>query len=163
MTIAEQLFKEGMEKGLLEGKKEARKKGLEIGMQEAKMEVAKQMLLAGEPIEKIKEYAKLTDEQIEEIRKKLVNFQVQLPDEFLPLLDKLNGESMDKKVRVAFAINLFVNKSVSLEKAAELSGETLLNFIDILKEQDIFWGEYTNEDKKQDDRVKKKMMKEMES
>lgn len=97
MTIAEQLFKEGMEKGKQEGilegmekglqkgkqegilegiekgKKEGKKEGLLEGLQKGMLEVAKQMLSAGEPIEKIKKYAKLTDEQIEEIRKGLTN------------------------------------------------------------------------------------------
>ena len=87
--------------------------------------------------------------------------KVNLPEEFMPLLNKINGDSMDKKIRIALSINLFVNRTVSLEKAAELSGETLADFIDILKEQEIPWGEYTEEHKKQDDKVTKKMMKEM--
>jgi len=62
-------------------------------------------------------------------------FQLQLPEELLPFLDKINGDSINKKVRVAFAINLFAQKTVSLGKAAELSGETLIDFMDILKEQ----------------------------
>lgn len=88
-------------------------------------------------------------------------FKINLPEEFLPLLDRIEGNSMDKKIQTALAINLFVNKTVSLAKAAELSGETLLDFIDILKDQDIYWGEYTEEHKKQDDKVIKHMMKEM--
>lgn len=88
-------------------------------------------------------------------------FQLQLPAEFLPLLDKINGDSIDQKVRLAFAINLFAKKAVSLEKAAELSGETLVDFMDILKEQGLPWGEYTEEHMGQDDMVIKKMLKEI--
>lgn len=87
--------------------------------------------------------------------------KINIPEDFIPLLDKINGDSMDKKIRIPLATNLFVNKTVSLEKSAELSGKTLIDFIDILKEQDIPWGEYTQEHKKQDDIVLKKMMKEM--
>ena len=90
-------------------------------------------------------------------------FQLQLPEELLPFLDKINGDSMNQKVRVAFAINLFSRKIVSLEKAAELSGETLVDFMDILKEQRYPWGEYTEEHLQQDDRVIRKIMKEMDS
>lgn len=93
MTIAEQLFKEGKKEGLLEGmekgmekgkqegilegiekgKHEGKKEGLLEGLQKGMLEIAKQMLLAGEPIEKIKKYARLTDEQIEQIKKELTN------------------------------------------------------------------------------------------
>ncbi|MDA8221978.1 UPF0175 family protein [Desulfosporosinus sp.] len=90
-------------------------------------------------------------------------FELQLPEELLPFLDKINGNSINKKVRVAFAINLFAQKTVSLEKAAELSGETLIEFMDILKEQGLPWGEYTDEHLNQDKRVIKKMLKEMDS
>lgn len=90
-------------------------------------------------------------------------FQLQLPEELLPFLDKINGDSINQKVRVAFAINLFAQKTVSLEKAAELSGETLVDFMDILKEQRYPWGEYTEEHLHQDDRVIRKILKEMDS
>ena len=86
-------------------------------------------------------------------------FQLQLPEELLPFLDKINGDSINKKVRVAFAINLFAQKTVSLGKAAELSGETLVDFMDILKEQGLPWGEYTEEHFRQDERVIKKILK----
>jgi len=85
-------------------------------------------------------------------------FQLQLPEELLPFLDKINGDSINKKVRVAFAINLFAQKTVSLGKAAELSGETLIDFMDILKEQGLPWGEYTEEHFSQDERVIKKIL-----
>ena len=90
-------------------------------------------------------------------------YQLQLPEELLPFLDKINGDSINKKVRLAFAINLFAQKTVSLEKAAELSGETLVDFMDILKEQGYPWGEYTEEHLQQDDRVIRKIMKEFDS
>jgi len=89
-------------------------------------------------------------------------FQLQLPEELLPFLDKINGNSINKKVRVAFAINLFAQKTVSLEKAAELSGETLVDFMDMLKEQGLPWGEYSEEHLYQDERAIKKMLKEMD-
>lgn len=89
-------------------------------------------------------------------------YKVHLPETFSPLLNRITGDTIDKKIQVALAINLFVNKTVTLEKAASLSGETLVDFIEILNEQNIAWLEYTEEHKKQDDRVIKKMMKEME-
>lgn len=88
-------------------------------------------------------------------------FEVTLPEEFIPFLDKLSGDSINQKVRLAFAINLFTSKTVTLERAAELSGLSLLDFMYVLKEQGIPWGEYTEEHKKQDDLVIKKMLKEI--
>ncbi len=88
-------------------------------------------------------------------------YKLQLSEKFIPLLSKITGDTIDKKVQLAFAINLFVNKTVTLEKAAELSGETLSDFIETLREQNIPWMEYTDEHKKQDDKVTKKMLKEM--
>lgn len=88
-------------------------------------------------------------------------FEVTLPEEFIPFLDKISGDSIDQKVRLAFTINLFISKTVTLEKAAELSGLSLLDFMDVLEEQGIPWGEYTDEHKKQDDLVIKKMLKEI--
>jgi len=88
-------------------------------------------------------------------------YKVVLPEAFTPLMDKIKGDTIEKKIQIALSINLFVNKTVTLEKAAQLSGESLINFIEILKEQDIPWIEYTEETKKQDDKVIKKMMKEL--
>jgi len=39
-------------------------------------------------------------------------YQLQLPEELLPFLNKINGDSINKKVRVAFAINLFAQKGI---------------------------------------------------
>jgi predicted HTH domain antitoxin len=89
------------------------------------------------------------------------SFEVTIPEEFIPFLDKLSGDSMDQKVRLAFAVNLFTSKTVTLERATELSGLPLIDFMDVLKEQGIPWGEYTEEHKKQDDLVIKKMLKEI--
>ncbi|MCP4134546.1 MAG: hypothetical protein GY754_26465 [bacterium] len=57
---------------------------------------------------------------------------------------------MDEKFKLILAIGLFVNKEVTLERAAELAERSLDNFIDILKENRIAWAEYTEEHYKQD-------------
>lgn len=73
-------------------------------------------------------------------------FKVSLPEEFLPFLKDLEtGENVDEKARVSLAIGLFVGKSVTLARAAELSGKTLTEFIGILRTFNIPWMEYTNE------------------
>lgn len=89
-------------------------------------------------------------------------FQVQLPIEFLPFIGKINGDSMNQKVRIAFAVSLFALKEVSLARATELSGESLNDFMGILKGQGIPWGEQTEEHWRQDERVIMELLKEMD-
>lgn len=73
-------------------------------------------------------------------------FQVKLPNEFLPVLQHLSeGESVDDVVRQSLALSLFVERAVTLERAAALSGLSLADFIGLLGRRDIPWGEYTDE------------------
>jgi len=53
--------------------------------------------------------------------------------------NKISGDSIDQKVRQAFALNLFTSRTVTFEKAAELSGISLLDFMDLLEKQGIPW------------------------
>ncbi len=87
--------------------------------------------------------------------------QVSLPDDLLMLAENLKGESLDEKLRVSLAINIYFNKLVTLEKAAQLSGLALVDFVDLLKKQEIPWGEYTWEHKNQDDKVLLKIQKKL--
>jgi predicted HTH domain antitoxin len=57
-----------------------------------------------------------------------------------------------EKVRLSLAIRLFVGKSVTLVCAAELSGKSLNDFIELLRLFHIPWIEYT-EEKYHEDRV----------
>lgn len=56
---------------------------------------------------------------------------------------------------------MFINNTVSFEKATELAEESTENYIKILTDQGIPWLEYTEEHKRQDDKVIKKMKKEL--
>lgn len=87
--------------------------------------------------------------------------QVSLPDDLLVLAENLQGASLDEKLRVSLAISLYFNKFVTLEKAAQLSGLVLVEFIDMLRKQEIPWGEYTWEHKNQDDKVLLKMQEKL--
>ena len=80
-------------------------------------------------------------------------FQVNLPTEFLPLFNSLDGTNIDSKVKISLAIGLFVEKQVTLARAAELSGKTLGEFIDLLRSKRIPWVEYTEEQLKDDELV----------
>ncbi|TYQ17000.1 UNVERIFIED_CONTAM: putative HTH domain antitoxin [Acetivibrio alkalicellulosi] len=75
-----------------------------------------------------------------------------IPDEFIQIIDKTGyGKSLNEKFRLSLAIGLFVDKSVTLEKAAELAGKPLANFIDILVSRKIPWMEYTDQHVEEDD------------
>ncbi|GGM42797.1 hypothetical protein GCM10011351_30930 [Paraliobacillus quinghaiensis] len=71
---------------------------------------------------------------------------VYLPNEIISILDKSgNGKNLDDKVRLSLAIAMFVEKTVTLERASELAGRSLANFIDVLRAKRIPWMEYTND------------------
>lgn len=64
MTLAEQWIEEGIEKGM--------EKGIEEGRQEAKIEMVKNLIAAGAEIELIMKTSKLSKEEIEEIKRKIL-------------------------------------------------------------------------------------------
>jgi len=75
-----------------------------------------------------------------------------IPDEFIKIIEKTGyGKSIDDKFRLSLAIGLFVDKSVTLEKAAELASKPLANFIDILISRNVPWMEYTEQHIEDDD------------
>lgn len=81
------------------------------------------------------------------------SFSVSLPQDFAPIVKSLETEgSIDEKVRLSLSIGLFVGKSVTLARAAELSGRSLNDFIELLQFFHIPWLEYT-EEKYHEDRV----------
>lgn len=93
-----------------------------------------------------------------ELRK---NNSVVIPEDVLPLLDDLaHGDSLDKNVGISIAISLFVAKSVSLARAAEIAKLSLNDFIYTLKLKNIPWGEYTEEDIIEDEIAIKDLLKE---
>ena len=68
------LERKGMEKGMEKGRMEGLEKGLEKGMEKGKIEVARAMLADGEPEAKILRYARITPEQLREIREGASSF-----------------------------------------------------------------------------------------
>jgi predicted transposase/invertase (TIGR01784 family) len=67
MTIAEQLFKEGLEKGIREGIKE----GLQEGIIEGKKKTAKNLLKLRLPTEQVAEAAELSIEEVMQLKKEI--------------------------------------------------------------------------------------------
>ena len=92
------------------------------------------------------------------------NIQVSIPSDFVPFVSLLkDGKTVDEKVKLSLAIGLFLSKTVTLAKAAELAGKSLWEFIDILKAQEICWGEYGQEQERQDELTLTKLMMETEN
>lgn len=74
------------------------------------------------------------------------DMNIRLPYEIIQILNKsVNGSNIDEKVRLSLAIGMFIDGTVTLERAAELAGKPLANFIDILRIKKIPWMEYTAE------------------
>lgn len=76
---------------------------------------------------------------------------VEISSDILPLLDDLaHGNSVSDNVKISIAISLFVSKTVSLARAAEIAELSLNDFVYILKLNKIPRGEYSDEDSIQD-------------
>jgi len=86
------------------------------------------------------------------------SFQINVPKEFYPLINELEGPNLDAKVKVSLALGLFVNKQVTLARAAQLSGKSLSDFIDLLRSKNIPWMEYSEEHLQDDQRVIKEVL-----
>jgi predicted HTH domain antitoxin len=90
------------------------------------------------------------------------NIDVHISSDLVPLLDDLaHGNSVNDNVRVSIAISLFVSKTVSLARAAEIAELSLNDFIYTLKVKKIPWGEYSDEDIVQDDIAVKDLLREL--
>lgn len=77
---------------------------------------------------------------------------VKISEDLIPYLYTIKeGKTVGDKVTLSVVIGLFLSKTITLEKAAELSEKSIWDFMDVLKEQKIPWGEYSEEDFQMDD------------
>ncbi len=91
-------------------------------------------------------------------------FQVELPSDLLPVLDQLGiGDTADERVIISIAIGLYTGHVVSLARAAEIAGQSLREFMDILRHRNISWVNYGDEDLKEDAKFIKKYTGDLES
>lgn len=64
--------------------------------------------------------------------------KVSLPYPLLRFINQLDyGNDLNEKIQISLAIRLFEDKHITLEQAAELSGKSLVQFIDILNRHHI--------------------------
>ena len=70
----------------------------------------------------------------------------QIINEFLPYLKQAEtGEDLNEKFQFSLSVGLFMSKVVSLERAANLAGKTINEFIELLIEKNIIWHNYLSE------------------
>lgn len=88
---------------------------------------------------------------------------VKVYDDIIPIVSMLNGgKTIDEKVNVSIAVGLFSGKMVTLARAAELAKISVAEFMDVLKDRGIPWGEYTEEQERMDDATIKNLLDRME-
>lgn len=77
---------------------------------------------------------------------------ITLSEKLTPYIYSLkDGNTIEDKVNIFLIMGMFVSKTISLEKAAELADKSIWEFIDILKKYEIPWGEYTEEEAELDE------------
>ena len=83
---------------------------------------------------------------------------ITISEDLVPYLYTLkDGKTVSDKITLSAVVGLFASKVVTLEKAAELTGKSDWDFIDILKAYGIPWSDYTEEDLQMDDMVLEKL------
>ena len=78
-------------------------------------------------------------------------FSLEQIKNYLPIIERIPfGETLDKKMKFVLSVGLFVEKEITLARAAELAEKNLPDFIEILELKGISWAEYSEEHLKQD-------------
>ncbi|MDI6605330.1 MAG: UPF0175 family protein [Thermoanaerobacteraceae bacterium] len=76
-----------------------------------------------------------------------VGIHLDLPKDTVKLIESLGiSKSVDKNIKQSIAIALFISRSVSLARAAEIAELPLGDFAFFLKSKKIPWGEYTEDE-----------------
>lgn len=76
-----------------------------------------------------------------------VKVDLNLSNDLIPLIEDLGlSKSLNDNITISIAIALFMSKSVSLARAAEIAEMNLVDFMDLLKNKNIPWNEYTEDE-----------------
>lgn len=79
--------------------------------------------------------------------------KINLKNDFKDVFKADSDKSFNENIKVSLAIAAFVEKRVTLARAAELADKSLSDFIKILMRYNIPWMEYTQEAFLQDEEV----------
>ncbi len=78
---------------------------------------------------------------------KMEQIEINLPQDIIFAMRGLeNPEKVKRKLKIALAILLFQERSISLGKATELAEMSRVRFVEVLKEHDISAYEYGEKD-----------------
>lgn len=79
------------------------------------------------------------------------DLDIKVSKELIPYICTIkDGETIADKVNLSLILGLFASQAVTLEKASELAGKSVWDFIDVLKTYHIPWGEYTEDEMQMD-------------
>jgi predicted HTH domain antitoxin len=74
------------------------------------------------------------------------DMNVIIPGKLIPyLISFRDGDTITEKVNLSLVLASFSAHSITLEKAAELAGMSIWDCMDVLKQHNIPWGEYSEE------------------
>jgi hypothetical protein len=70
-----------------------------------------------------------------------INSQENAHKEFLPLINDLDGATLDEKLRISLALILCLKKLVPIEDAAKFSGQSPSHFVELFRTLTAQWTE----------------------
>lgn len=83
---------------------------------------------------------------------------ITISEDLVPYLYTIkDGKTVSEKITLSAVVGLFASNIVTLEKAAELTGKSVWDFIDILKSYGIPWADCTEEDLQMDNLTMEKL------
>lgn len=85
-------------------------------------------------------------------------FKVNLPNSFLPFINHASGNNVDAKVKQSLVIGMYVERQITLARAAELAELSLVDFIDLLETKSIPWMYYSEEHLEDDRQAIQKLL-----
>jgi predicted HTH domain antitoxin len=76
-----------------------------------------------------------------------VKVDLNISNDLIPLIEDLGlSKSLNDNITISIAIALFTSRSVSLARAAEIAEMELADFMTLLKNKNIPWSEYTEDE-----------------
>lgn len=80
------------------------------------------------------------------------SLDIKISQELVPYICTIkDGETVADKANLSLILGLIASQVITLEKAAELAGKSVWDFIEILKSYHIPWGEYTEDEMQMDE------------
>ena len=76
-----------------------------------------------------------------------IKINLDLANDLIPLIEDLgHSKSLNDNITISISITLFTSKSVSLARESEIAEMNLVDFMVLLKNKNIPWNEYTEDE-----------------